>query len=374
MKVLILSITTGEGHNSTAKAIKDELVAKGMTCDILDAYGYINKALQYTVDHGYLFFSSHTRKIYSKAYGAIEKRQKSAKLSPMTLTNKALSSKLYKYISNYDPDVIIFTHVFAGMLVDMLKKKERIGAKTIGILTDFTFHPYWEETVSTDRVVIPNSLLAMQGIRKGYSKDQLVPIGIPIRKMFEDPGPQPEARRALGIDEDKRTLLIMGGSMGYGRLDRVVKKLDAIPSDFQMLVVCGNNKEAKKKIESLKLKKPTHVYGFVNEINRMMEASDCIVTKPGGLTTSEALAERLPMIIVNPIPGQEERNREFLINNGTAMAVSKTMPIDEVIFQLFSNPERIEAMKKSIEYLRRPNSTEDLCKLVMELGAERSGN
>ena len=108
-------------------------------------------------------------------------------------------------------------------------------------------------------------------------------------------------------------------------------------------------------------------YGYVNNVDELMAASDCILTKPGGLTTSESLAMHLPMILINPIPGQEDRNLEFLLNNGAAMAASETCPIDEVIYQILKNPERIELMKKSIAFLSKPDSTEKLCEFVAKL-------
>ncbi|MBR5453883.1 MAG: glycosyltransferase [Clostridia bacterium] len=371
MKVLILSITAGEGHNSTAKALKAELEAGGAQCEFLDTYGYINKALRYTIANGYLFFSSHTKRMYAKAYRMQEKRSPSKKLSPLKLTNKAMAKKLYKYITEYDPDVIVCTHIFAAMLVDILKTKAKINAKILSILTDFVFHPYWEEGLHADKVVIPNDMLIMQARKKGYRDEQIEPIGIPIRRKFENIGSREDARDSLGIARDKLTVLIMGGSMGFGKLDKVVKGLDRIPLDFQMLVVCGNNAEAKQKIEKLELNKPTMVYGFVDNVDVMMDASDCIVSKPGGLTTSEALAKRLPMIIVNPIPGQEDRNREFLLNNGAAMAVSETCPLDEVIFQLFSSPDRIEEIRRNIDKIRRPHASADLVELIRKLAEER---
>ena len=362
MKVLVLSITAGEGHNSTAKAIRDELIARGAECEFLDTYGYINRALRSFISKGYLFSSSKTKYLYAKSYRHCEKRKKSGRFSLSRFFQKSLSRKLFRYIKEYDPDVIVYTHIFAGMLVDILKSRPSFRAKTVGIVTDFVFHPYWEEAINTDKIIIANDLLKMQAKVRGYQDSQIAPIGIPIRSKFAFSKDKSIAREELGIDKDKLTVLIMGGSMGYGNLAEVVQKLDEIE-----LVVCGNNAEAKTSIESLSLKKSTHIYGFVNNVDIMMDASDCIVSKPGGLTTSEALAKRLPMIIVNPIPGQEDRNKDFLLNCGVAMSVTETLGLEEIIFQLFLNPSRIELMRKNIDNIRRPNSTDDLCKLIMDL-------
>ena len=171
----------------------------------------------------------------------------------------------------------------------------------------------------------------------------------------------------MDIDEHKPTVLLMGGSMGYGSLSRTVQELDALGTDLQMLCVCGNNKEAKAEIDAIKFKKTVRNFGYTEQISLLMDAADCIVTKPGGLTTSEALAKRLPMIIANPIPGQEDRNTEFLLNSGVAMKISKTAVLSDAIYQLFHDPDRIETMKRNIDLIRKPHASEDLADLVFSL-------
>ena len=141
-----------------------------------------------------------------------------------------------------------------------------------------------------------------------------------------------------------------------------------LPTDFQAIVVCGNNAEAKVEIDSMRKTKTFLTFGYVNNVDYLMTAADCIVTKPGGLTSSEALAKRLPMIIVNPIPGQEDRNTEFLLNSGAAMAASETCPVDEVIYQFLQNTKRRELMKESIDFLRHPESTKTLCDFIAKVG------
>ena len=163
----------------------------------------------------------------------------------------------------------------------------------------------------------------------------------------------------------------MGGSMGYGNMAENVRKIDAldVDRDFQLIVVCGNNAEMKAEIDEI-AKTARHkmlVTGFVKTIPQMMDASDCIITKPGGLTTSEALAKRLPMIIANPIPGQEERNAEFLLNNGCALATSKTCPIDECIYQLLMSDVRLQAMQECIGAIAKPGSAETLGQFLEDL-------
>ncbi|MBO5274605.1 MAG: glycosyltransferase [Clostridia bacterium] len=371
MKVLVLSITAGEGHNSTAKTICEYFNERGAEACVLDTYKYLNKALGLTVDKGYLFTVKSAKLAYKKAYRMLEKRRKSNdKISATRATNRVLASKLLPYIKEYQPDVIICTHIFAGMLLDSLKRHKKITARTYGIVTDFTMHPYWEEALHLDYIITANELLTIQAKKKGYTSEQILPSGIPINCKFEKIGDKAEARIELGLDIGKPTVLLMGGSMGYGNIESTVTMLDSLDRDFQLITVCGNNKEAKLRIDELQTKKKLLNLGYVNNVDRLMDASDCIITKPGGLTTSEALAKRLPIIIVNPIPGQEDRNTEFLLNYGAAMSVTKTHPLDEAIYELFEHPEKIELMRGAIDMIRKPESTRSLCDFVIERARE----
>lgn len=373
MKVLLLSITAGQGHNATAKAISNYLDSMQIENKTLDTYRYINAFLGETVNKGYLLTSSKIKHAYAFFYEKLENRKKSKSIMSMTrITNKVLSHKLKKFIISYNPDVIVCTHIFAGILIDVLLEKEKIKAKTVGILTDFTFHPYWEEAQHLDYIIIPNELLINQAKKKGFQDNQIIPLGIPIHPKFSKSISKEEARKSLGLDQNKKTLLIMSGSMGYGNLEETVLELDAIENDFQMITVCGNNKEAKKQIDKLKTKKKILNYGFTTNVDILMDASDCIVTKPGGLTTSEAMAKMLPIIIVHPIPGQEDRNTAFFLNNGVAAAATRTCSIPEIVFQLFQSKKHIELMRECIKLIRKPDATKEICEFIKKIGLDNT--
>lgn len=368
MKALVLSVTAGQGHNSTAKAICAYFEKIGCEAQMLDTLEYINHVLGETVSRGYNIVASNAKLAYKSGYRLAEKRKKSrTDLAPFRFTGNAMGKKLVKYINDYDPDVIITTHVFPAIMLDSLKQRGMLRAKTIGVLTDFMFHPYWEEAVRIDYMVTPSELLLTRALKKGFSEEQILPLGIPIHPKFSQKADKEQARAELGLDINKRTLLLMSGSMGYGNIVSTVKALDLVPYDFQMIIVCGNNKNAKAQIDSLKTSKRILNFGYVNNIDKLMDASDCIISKPGGLTTSEAMAKGLPMVIVNPIPGQEDRNTEFLTNNGVAMLVSNTSPLDDIIYQLLSNPRRLEIMRESIDIIAKPNSTRDICEFAKQI-------
>jgi processive 1,2-diacylglycerol beta-glucosyltransferase len=292
--------------------------------------------------------------------------------TPANVANSVMAIKLKKYFDReFYPDVIVCTHVFSAQVVNVMKARGLLNVPVIGIVTDYTIHPFWQDVSHIDYFVTASELLSLQAVKKGIRKEQLLPFGIPINRKFSRRVEKAEARRQLGIDEDKQTVLLMSGSMGYGNISHVLSKIDEIDADFQILAVCGNNRHAKRKIGGMKTQKKVYCYGFANNVDLMMDASDCIVTKPGGLTISEALAKHLPIIMVNPIPGQEERNVEFMLNNGLAINVTNTFPIDEAIYQLFLYPEKLNNMIKNIQLVGKPNATSDLCDFIMNLNENK---
>ncbi len=369
MKVLVLTVTTGQGHNQVAKTLSEHLEKnEGVESCFLDTLEYINQGLKEIVSRGYLMTTKRLPKVYGKAYRLAEKREgENSRI--VKITSSIMAKKLLKFIEEYGADVVVCTHVFSAILITYLKKKYELNIKTVGIVTDFTIHPYWEET-EMDYYVTANECLTNQAVKKGIEKTKVKPLGIPIDPKFERRTEKALARHVLGFEE-KRTVLVMSGSMGYGKVVRTIKKIDSSDLDFQIVSVCGSNERLKKQVDSLRMRHKLYNFGFSDQIDLFMDAADCIVTKPGGLTTSEALAKALPMIIANPIPGQEDRNVEFLLNNGAAFKMSSTFTVDEALFQLFSSEERIKIMNKMVELLGKPKALRDIVELILEMGGDK---
>ncbi len=366
MKVLIISVKAGYGHHSTANAIIECFKEKGVECRMLDTFEYINPILAESIDNGYVFSAKHIPYLYGKAYDKLDRHEeKWDKHSVIAILSKIVSNKLKEYIEEYSPDVIIGTHSYACMLMTYLKEREIVNCPLIGVVTDFTVHPFWEST-ELDYYVTADSLLDNQMRKKGIEANKILPFGIPIKKTFSEKTEKLAARNMLKI-ENKTTILFMMGSMGFGNVIKEIKEIDELGIDFQILCVCGKNEKMLREIESQTFKKKVISYGFVENVDVMMDASDCIITKPGGLTTSELLAKQLPAVIMNPIRGQEDRNMEFLVNNGAALMVTETFGIDEALFEILKNPWRLDLLKTSISHLGKPNSTSDLCEFIINL-------
>ncbi len=373
MKTLILSITTGQGHNSVANALASYYKDMGVECEVLDVYDYIAPLLKDVVAEGYLASTAYVPKTTSRIYHLAEKRTKPAGIfNPAKIGNLYISHELNKYLNISPPDLIICTHVFAAALVGMLKQKGKIKCLTAGVVTDFTIHPFWEEATRLDYIITASELLKMQFLRKGFPEEKMLPFGIPIHPKFSISGDKAKAREELSLDKDKKTVLVMSGSMGYGRLDKAIEKLDNLDIDFQGIVVCGNNKKMEKQLNGMEFKKDFKIFGYVNNVDVLMDASDVIISKPGGITSSESMAKELPMIMLNPIPGQEERNVEFMLNNGLALYATKTFPLDEALFTLFARDSVIKNLQSNIKEVGKKNSTKNICEFLLEKANERS--
>lgn len=365
MKCLVMSVKAGFGHHSTGQAVIDYLEELGFECKMLDTFEYINPLLGDSISDGYLFSTKYLPEVYGKAYNIFDKHDESYdKHSPITILSKLVSRKIKDFVDNFKPDVVIGTHSYACLLMTYLKESGHINCPTFGIVTDFTVHPFWEST-NIDYYVTPDKLLNNQMNKKGIPTEKILPIGIPIKKAFSHKIPKKEARKLLCI-KDKFTILMIMGSMGFGHMTKNLERIDELNTDFQILCVCGNNAKNFRDISERIWKKDVYPYGFVNNVDVMMDAADLIITKPGGLTTSELLAKGLPAVIMNPIPGQEDRNMEFLVNSGAAIMATNTFPVDEALYELMNNRWRLELLEQSVRHIGKPDSTEKFCNFVLD--------
>lgn len=370
MNIMILTVSAGQGHHATGRAITEYFESKGHTTKTVDVYEYISPIISKSIEKGYLVSTKYTKKAYRQFY---RKAETVTRPTFSYATNRAFGKLFRSCIKDFMPDAIICTHVWAAQFIDSYINKYGAGKMiTVGVVTDFVLHPYWERT-KVDYLITASELLNRSIQKKNIPLEKVRAFGIPIRNQFSTPLSRKEACQKLGIP-DKTTILIMSGSMGYGNVARHILALDSLDQDFQILAVCGRNKHLQHSLEKLDLKKDLFVYGYTDEVHVMMDAASCIVTKPGGLSVSESLAKGLPMILMNPIPGQEDRNLDFMLNNGLAQYVTKLHPLDEAVFQLFSSPDLLENRRRVAQAFGKPNATQDLCEFIIEVHNERKAN
>ncbi len=339
----------------------------------VDVYKQIDKNLCDAVNKGYLISTKHTPKAYRAIYELIDsKKAPATKYSLQSVMGILIAIRFEKFIEDFKPDVIICTHIFAAQVINELKRRGRLAdVPAIGIVTDYTIHPFWEDVTYIEYIDIASELLTQRAIIKGISTERLCTFGIPVQNKFSTKLSKQEARKKLGLCETSPTVLVMAGSMGYGNMPEIISGIHSFDKKCRILAVCGNNKKLFKKLYELNLGDNVKIYGFTNEVDIMMDAADCIVTKPGGLTTSEAMAKKLPMILVNPIPGQEDRNLEFFLNNGVALSVTKTFTIEEAMYFIFCDKGRLELIDRQLQKLAKPNAAADLAEFVINLTKEK---
>lgn len=366
MKILILSITAGYGHHAAAKSVSDALTERNAEVINIDAYKSVNKLLYWAVDTFYLIFTKYTRKPYSAIYSHLETKTRSEKKRHSSgILTRLCSRKVEKLIANLQPDAIVCTHVYASLIINDLKRKNKLtNIPALGIITDYTMHPFWDCVPYIENIAVANELVAKESEEKGIDKSKLLPTGIPVDKKFAIDIEKNDARKQLNLPLDKRIVLVMAGSMGYGNIPSIISDIHKYDKECLVLAVCGNNKKHYKKLTST-ANENVKVFGFTEEINLFMAASDCIVTKPGGLTTSEALIKKLPMILVNPIPGHEERNLRFFVDNKAALDVTKQFKVYDALRELFENHEKLESVKTQLSHLAKPHAAEDIADFVI---------
>ena len=369
MKVMILSITTGQGHHAAAKSIGEALELRGTDVKIIDVYEQIDKHFSEALNKSFLLATKHTTKAYRAVYELIDtKTTPSTKYSFPNALGNHIGIKFEKFIDEFSPDAIICTHVLAAQVVNELKRRGKFtDIPTIGIVTDYTIHPLWEEVTNVEYVEIASEFISQRANIKGITNDRLLPFGIPIQKKFSVKRDRDEVRKELGLPVDGRVILVMAGSMGYGNMPAIISGILRFDESCTILAICGNNKKLYNNLIKKEFPNNVKLYNFIDNVDVLMDSADCIVTKPGGLTTTESMAKGLPMIFVNPLPGQEDRNQEFFLNSGLALAVTKTFTIDEALFLLFNQPGRLELIREEMKKISKPNAADTLAEFVLKL-------
>lgn len=363
MKVLILSVCTGHGHNQVATSIMNRLnEEKNITANVIDVFSYCSRLLGKSISEGYLIATKYAPTYYGTFYRKAEQISSEADFSFIAFIDKLLSKKIRFLLEEQRPDIIICTHVFAAKLLGRFSQ-ELSGTIKMGVVTDYTLHPFWEKTI-LDYIIVPSENVKEEAILKGIAGDKLLPLGMPVHEKFLNKTGKAIARESLAI-ADKNTILVMGGSMGFGSIDQVISKLDSTDLDFQILCVCGTNNEMREKVQNLRTSKSVFTYGFINNVELFMDAADCIITKPGGITISECLVKQLPMILTSPIPGQEDRNVEFLDKSGAALIINDNLSLEKAVEYFFTSGNAKERMIGNINKIAKPLAVEDICKFVI---------
>lgn len=372
MKVLLLTAATGGGHAKAAEALAESLARKHPEWETVtvDSLKCISPVIDRLVVGAYLNTVKNIPNLYGRLYDLSERDRAITDLS--RAFNKLLSYRLCDYIDACRPSAIVCTHPFPLQMLSNLKCMNMINIPVVGIVTDFVSHLFWK-LEGVDALVVSHRLIKEDMMKLGIPGTVIHTYGIPVSAAFHESRERRQLRNELGL-HDKPTLLIMGGSLGFGEVRNIFDSLLKCGRDLQLIAVTGRNKKLKIQLESLSRDsiKTVRVLGYTDRVHELMDISDFIITKPGGVTISEALIKRLPILIMPPIPGQEERNARFLEGKGAAIRLANDGDPEKVLYPLMDNPVKLQRMREIAGHLARPNAGEDIIGLIEGLVSDQS--
>lgn len=373
MNILIFYASYGGGHLNAAKAINEYIKKhyKDVHVELIDCMKYVNKTIEKVTTKAY----NQMAKKAPWAWGRIYSDSQKGPLAHITSrSNKIMAIKLLRLLREKQPDLIISTHPFGSQMCSYLKRKGKIHAKIATIMTDFAPHDQWlVGSDFTDYYFVAHDKMKKYLIRKGVDKDCIFPTGIPLSSKFLKSYDKEKILKELNLKSGKKTILFFGGGefgLGKTRTVEIFEGFVRYCKDMQIIAIAGKNEKMKlafdKIVSNYKRQNSIIVFEYTSQVPEFMSVSDLVVTKPGGLTTTESLASHLPMVVINPIPGQEEKNAKFLVKNGIAIWIKKEDNIEESLKNLFSDPEKLETMKENTEKLAKIHSTQSICDILLK--------
>ena len=373
-KALIFYASYGGGHLSAAKSIQEYLVVNHPEVEtkLVDCMKYVNITLEKITTAAY----REMAKKFPWAWGRVYSDSQKGPLAHISsYSNRILAVKLLKLLREEKPDIVISTHPFGSQMCSYLKRKGKIDCQIATIMTDYAPHDQW--LVGSDYVnaiFVSHDKMKEQIEQKGVPKEKVFATGIPFSNRFLQTYDKNEILTKYGLKPNKQTLLFFGGGefgLGKTKTLEVFQIFASSFPDMQMIAISGKNEKMKKAFEeivaSINRQDSIKILTYSTEIPEIMSICDFVVTKPGGLTVTESLVSHLPLIIINPIPGQEEENAAFLEEHGVGIWLKKHDDISSRIVSLLSSKEKIATMKEQVEKLRKPNATKDICEICLSL-------
>jgi processive 1,2-diacylglycerol beta-glucosyltransferase len=377
-KVLILSASAGAGHIRAAEALEKAFEQSGATREIrhIDVLNYTNKVFRHLYSKAYIDMVNRMPEVMGWLYDQLDKPWKNER---RRLALDRLNTRpLIKLLEDYDPDIAVCTHFLPAEILSWLKAKKRITCKQAIVVTDMDVHAMWLcRHYEQYFVALEETRVHMEKL--GIDADKLTVSGIPIDPVFSLTKDKRAMRLKYGLSPDKTTILVSAGGFGVGRIEDLFTCLSELQHEAQIVFLCGRNEELKKKLERRSARRAADSkasivsVGYTTSMDEYMSASDILLGKPGGLTTSEALAKGLVFVIVNPIPGQEERNSDHLLEEGVAIRCNNLPVLAYKVDQLLEDTERFQRMQASARRLARPHAARDVVNKLLELTSIRLG-
>lgn len=365
-KILLLYITVRSGHYQAARALEEGIRALNPEAEVLtiDAFQYLNPVLARIVDRLYLSVIQNAPELWDKLYDNPKVVKRSKWLRRILHTYD--SPRLQGLLEEFRPDAVACTQAFPCGLVADYKKEKNLAIPLYGVVTDFQPHAFWVHPLVDGYLVGAEESCRWLADHR-IERSRIFVTGIPISPCFAQTPDMDLLRRRLQVSPEAPAVLLMGGGQGLGPILESVKALDALKRPLQLLVVAGSNEKLYHRliVQIPRLKSSVRVFGHVGFVADLMRVARIIITKPGGLTTSEALAVGLPIIVLNPIPGQEVKNALFLARAGVARQTDNPAELPKIVEHLLDRPQEIDEMASSSKRLGRPHSATEAARIVL---------
>ena len=369
-RVLILSAAVGNGHTMAAESLKEAFELKGLAGEVRheDVLKFTNPLFRRLYGKAYIDLVNRAPDLLGWMYDQADEPWKFEKWR--LFFDKLNATPLIKMVRRYEPDWIVCTHFLASEIVSDLKRDSKLACPQAVVVTDFDMHALWLcRNYEHYFVALDETKAYLETL--GFPAEKVTVSGIPIRPLFGEKKDKTEMRLNHGLAVDMPTVILSLGGFGVGRVDRLIDALRSIRRPVQILAMCGRNEELKSRLEkessgdSVVRMIPV---GYTKQMDEYMSAADLIVGKPGGLTTCEALAKGLVFVIVDPIPGQEERNSDHLLENGAAIRSNNPATLGYKIERLLDDPARLEQMRQNALAFSRPRAAMEIADKLLAIG------
>jgi processive 1,2-diacylglycerol beta-glucosyltransferase len=368
-KLLVLSVSAGAGHVRTAEAICGHANAAhdDVSARHIDVMDFSSPALRTAYTRLYIGLINRFPSLWSQIYHRTDRSHSNGVPDRLRrAVEQAGVKRLLDEIARTRPDAIVCTHFLPAEILARLRRNGQLDCPVWVQVTDFDLHRMWVHNGVTGYFA-GNEEVAHRLRDKGISANTIHVTGIPVMSDFKQGLDRTRCARELGIDPVRPTLLLMGGGAGLGMPDQVAERLMQLKSDFQLIVMAGTNRAALDRLKVLQQRFHGRLFahGFTSQVAQLMACSDLAITKPGGLTVSECLAMGLPMILNEPIPGQEERNADYLLEQGVALKASDAATLEYRVLDLLRHPDKLVAMRRRATEIGRAHAARDVVKTVL---------
>ena len=367
MKALILSCNTGQGHNTAAKALLEALTNREIPCEMRDTLTFGGKYASQTVSGSYIKITQRAPGLFGRMYRVGDLVSNPRVHSPVYFANALYARALGEYITQNEIDTVFSPHLFPAEALTHLRKRG-LHVRSYGVATDYTCTPFWEET-DVDLFFIPHADLRAEYEGKGFAPGRLMETGIPVSGRFREKTPRAAARARLGLKREGDIFLLMTGSMGFGDVPDIVDGLlaQAEPT-ARVLVLAGSNHRLMEALAGRYGGEPrVKPIPFTKEVALYMDACDVLLTKPGGLSSTEAAVKRVPMVHTAPIPGCETINARFFDRHGASVATEGPAESVRAAVRLAGDPLACERMLRCQRELVNPRAADEILDHVLAL-------